>query len=80
MSFTIDFATEFSCFRVDPELDEYSSNASDLILPMRYNKALKPEVENKDEEDIENPGSCFPLSKGDIQHLPSIFDKHNSWF
>lgn len=32
------------------------SNASDPILPTRYNEASELEVENKGEKDIKNPG------------------------
>ncbi len=64
MSFAINFATEFSSFRVDPEPDEYLSNASDPILPTRHDEAPGPEVENEDEEYIENPGPRSLLSEG----------------
>ena len=63
MSFATDFATEFSSFRVDPKLDKYLSNASNPILPTRHNEAPRPEVENEDKEDIENPSPRSPLSK-----------------
>ena len=63
MSFAIDFATEFSSFRVDSEPDEYLFNISDPILLMQHNKVPGPEVENEDEEDIENPGCHSLLSK-----------------
>ncbi len=78
MSFAIDFAIEFFSFKVDLKADEYLSNASDPIVLTRYDKAPGPEVENEDEENMENPGPRSPLSKGGIQHLPSIFDRHNS--
>ena len=78
MSFAIYFVTEFSSFKINPEPNKYSSNASDPILPMRHNEALGPKVENEDEKDIKNPGPYYPLSKEGLQHLTSIFDKHNS--
>lgn len=78
MLFAIDFATEFSSFRVDLKPDKYLSNAFDPILPMRHDEAPGSEVENEDEEDIENPDPRFPLSEGDIQHPLSIFDRYNS--
>lgn len=61
MPYGIDFATEFSSFRVNSKSDKYLSNTSYTILPMRYNKKLELEEENKDEEDIENlsPHSFF---------------------
>ena len=78
MSFVMDFATEFSSFRVDPEFDKYSSNASDPIIPIRPDEASGLEVENEDEEDIEKPGPRPLLLDGGLQHSPSIFGKHNS--
>ena len=78
MSFSTDFATEFSSFRRDLEPDKYSSTASDPILPARLDEVPGPEVENEDEEDIENPGPCSPLSERGLQYLLSIFDRHNS--
>lgn len=79
MSFAIDFATEFSSFRIDPKPDKYLSNASDLILPTRHNKVPGPKVENEDEKDIENLSSCSPLSKKGLHYHPFIFDRHNFW-
>ena len=78
MSFVTDFVLKFSSFMVDPELDKYLSNASNLILPIRHDEALRPEVENEDEEDIENSGPRSLLSERGLQHLTSIFDRHNS--
>lgn len=77
MLFAIDFATEFSSFKVDPEADKYLPNTSNPILLMWHDEAPKPEVENKDKDDIENLGPRFLFSKGSIQHLSSIFDRHN---
>ena len=76
MSFTMDFVIEFSSFRVDPKLDKYLSNAFDLILLTWYNKTSGLEIENKNEEDIENPGPYSPLFKEGLQHPPSIFDRY----
>lgn len=66
MIFAIDFATEFSSFTIDPKANKYLSNASDLILLMRHNKALRTKVENKEKENIENSGPRFFLSKRGI--------------
>ena len=78
MSFVIDFAIKFLSFRVNPELDKYLSNTFDPILPMRQNEIPRPEIENEDKEDIENPGPYSLLSKEGLQHPPSIFDRYNS--
>ena len=77
MSFATDFGMEFSCFRIDPELDKYLSNVSDPILLMWYNEALRLEIKNENEKDIENSVPRSFLSKEGLQHSPYIFDKHN---
>lgn len=77
MLFTIDFATEFSSFRVNPKTDKYLSNISNPILPMRHNEAPGPEIENEDEKDLKNLNPRSLLFKKGIQHSPSIFDRHN---
>lgn len=71
MLFTIDFAMEFSGFRVDLEPDKYFSNAFNLILLIWYNETQGLEVENEDKENIENLGPRFSLSKRgyNIYHL-----------
>lgn len=66
MSFAIDFATEFSSFKVDPEADKYLSNTSDLILLMWHDEAPERKVENENEKDIQNLGPCSLFSKGGI--------------
>lgn len=78
MPFATDFATYFSNFRVDLESDKYLSNTFDPILLMWHDEAPGLKVENEDEENIENLGSCFPLSKKGLQYPLSIFNRHNS--
>lgn len=83
----MEFAVDFSSFRIDPEPDKYLSNASNLPLLAWQDKIPGPKVEKEDEKDIENLfdfnqrlGPCSPTSKKGLQHPLSIFDKYSSWF
>lgn len=46
---------------------------------MRHNKVSELEVENENKKDIKNPSHYSFLSQGGLQHLLSIFNKHNFW-
>ena len=66
MSFATNFAIEFPSFRIDSEPNKYLFNTSNPFLLIQHNKASRLEIKNEDEEDIENPGSRFFLSKKDL--------------
>lgn len=54
MSCLKEFATDFSSFKIDLELDEYWFNIFDLPLLTRQDEVPGPKVKNEDKEDIEN--------------------------
>lgn len=54
MSFLTKFVADFSIFKINPELDKYSFNAFDSLLPTWQIEAPRFEVKNEDEGNMEN--------------------------
>lgn len=48
------FAADFSSYKIDSETDKYLSNTFNLLLLMRKDETSGPEVKNEDEKNIEN--------------------------
>lgn len=63
---------------VNPKSNKYLFDIFDQIFPIPNDERLELEVVNKDEEDIENPGPYSSLSKRDLQHLLSRFNRYHS--
>lgn len=86
MLLLIEFASDFSSFRIDSKPDKYLSNTFDLLLLARQVKVTAFEIENEGEQDIENLfdlyqilGPCFSTSEKGLSYPLSIFDRHSSW-